>query len=193
MRVWILIGKDLLRVWRDRRALLINLALPLMLTAAMGLSFGGGLFGKSGISAIPLAIVAEDLPSMFRDGLTTALEQTDLFQISWVDSATADRLVRRGEIQAAVVIPADAIALFLSDDELAVELWKDPNSQFKADIVEQILSRLMLQIQNREAAHNALWPDDYREFDDPQSDLADYFSNDLGRAWSAWIDDGQVE
>ncbi|MFH1841771.1 MAG: ABC transporter permease, partial [bacterium] len=47
--------------------------------------------------------------------------------------------------------------------------------------------------QNREAAHNALWPDDYREFDDPQSDLADYFSNDLGRAWSAWIDDGQVE
>jgi len=193
MRVWILIGKDLLRVWRDRRALLINLALPLLLTAAMGLSFGGGLFGKTGISAIPLAIVAEDLPAMFRDGLTNALEQTDLFQVSWVDSATADRQVRKGEIQAAVMIPVDAIALFFSENKLEVGLWKDPNSQFKADIVEQILSRLMLQLQMREAVHNALWPDDCREFDDPQSDLASYFGNDLGAAWSAWIDDSRQE
>ncbi len=56
MRVNALVKKDLRRFVSDRRALIVNMVLPLILTFIMGLSFGGGMFGQSnGISAIPLA------------------------------------------------------------------------------------------------------------------------------------------
>ncbi|NTU62997.1 MAG: hypothetical protein HGB05_06240 [Chloroflexi bacterium] len=53
-RVWVFAQRDLRRMAADRRALIVNLALPLVLTAVMGLSFGGGVFGKKGLSAIPV-------------------------------------------------------------------------------------------------------------------------------------------
>ncbi len=62
MKLGVLIAKDLRRQWRDRRAFLLQLAVPLLITAVMGVSFGGGIFGDSGISAIPIAIVGGDLP-----------------------------------------------------------------------------------------------------------------------------------
>jgi hypothetical protein len=46
MRIFIATGKDLRRFLNDRRALVVSLALPLVLTFIMGLSFGGGLFGS---------------------------------------------------------------------------------------------------------------------------------------------------
>ncbi len=186
MRLWILIGKDLLHVWRDRRALVVNLAVPLLLTAAMGLSFGGGLFGKKGISAIPLALVAEGVPQALQDALAEGLENTELFEVSWLDSTSADRLVRRGERQAAVYFPPGFLTALFSDETLAIQLWKDPNSQIKAGIVEQILTRLLAQYQTSEAAYLALWPDDYAAWEHPDEDLEQLFSNDPQVFWQSW-------
>ena len=47
MRIFTVAGKDLRRFQSDRRALIVSLALPLVLTFIMGLSFGGGMFGSS--------------------------------------------------------------------------------------------------------------------------------------------------
>ena len=55
-RLWIFAERDLRRMAADRRALVVNLALPLVLTSVMGLSFGGGIFGM--VAGVVLAVVA---------------------------------------------------------------------------------------------------------------------------------------
>ena len=60
-----LVRKDLKRISNDRKALVVNLALPLALTAIMGLSFGGS-GGQSALSTIPLAMVADDMPGLLQ-------------------------------------------------------------------------------------------------------------------------------
>jgi len=150
-----LIWLDLRRLARDRVGWLLTLALPLALTAIMGEAFGGG---GSGISAIPLA-VASDLPAALREGVGRGLERTGLFRITWTDSATAARWVRRGRVCAAVVLPDSAARLLLSDRPLTIRLWEDVNSQVKAGIVEQMLIRAVAWLQVGEAVYRSVWSD----------------------------------
>jgi hypothetical protein len=107
-----LVRKDLLRQRRDRTGLLVYLAAPLVLTFIMGLSFGGGVFGDSGISAIPVAVVTGDLPAGLADRLVDGLQQTGLFTVTRTDSTTAGDLVRRGDAQAALLLPDDLVRRF---------------------------------------------------------------------------------
>ena len=92
-----LVRKDLLRQFRDVKGLVIYMAVPLVLTFIMGVSFGGGVFGKSGISAIPLALAGGDLPDGLKERLAQGLQETGLFTVTWEDSTTAADLVSRGE------------------------------------------------------------------------------------------------
>lgn len=158
-----LVRKDLLRQVRDPKSLLIYLAAPLLLTTIMGLSFGGGIFGDQGISAIPLAVAGGELPGGLQDQLTQALRETGLFQVSWTDSATAAAQVRAGEVQAALILPDRLLDRFFSGEPVALRLWKDPNSQVKAGIVETILTGAVRQWQAGEAAYLALWPQTLEE------------------------------
>lgn len=182
-RLWVFAARDLRRMAADRRALVINLALPLVLTSVMGLSFGGGIFGRKGISAIPVALVGRDLPDPLRDRLLTGLAESGFFAPVWADSAQADALVRKGEVAAAIVLPPDALAQFIQADSLIVEVWKDPSSEVKAGIVEAIVSRGVLRLQAGEAAYRALWPDDYRASGADSAAVADLFAGGLDEIW----------
>jgi len=154
-----LVRKDLLRQLRDPKGLLIYVAAPLLLTFSMGLSFGGGIFGDAGISAIPLAIAGGELPGGLQDQLATALQETGLFQVTWTDTATAARQVREGDVQAALILPDRMADRFFSGERVVIGLWKDPNSQVKAGIVESILTAGVREYQAAEAAYLALWPE----------------------------------
>jgi ABC-2 type transport system permease protein len=160
MKVGILIAKDLRRQWRDRKAFLLRLVVPVMITVVMGVSFGGGIFGDSGISAIPIAVVGGGLPVALQDQLASKLRESGFFQVTWTDSATADDLVRRGKLQAAVVLPPKLLKRMLSGEDVVLQLWKDPNSQIKAGIVETILVEGLRELQAGEAAYRSLWPED---------------------------------
>jgi ABC-2 type transport system permease protein len=160
MKVGVLVAKDLRRQWRDRKAFLLQLGVPLLLTAVMGVSFGGGIFGASGISAIPIAIVGGGLPSALEDQLADNLQESGFLQVTWADSATADDLVRRGEVQAALVLPPELLTRLLSGSDVVLQLWKDPNSQIKAGIVETVVTEALRHLQAGEAAYRALWPED---------------------------------
>jgi len=161
MRIIALVRKDLQRVLGDRRALFVNLALPLVLTFIIGLSFGGGFLGSGGgISAIPVVMVSEELPALLTERITEGLEESGFFTVSWADSSTADALVREGTAAAAVVLPQDLVERFFSAENLVIEVWKDPGSALKAGIVEEILRRALTRYQAGEAAYRALWPDE---------------------------------
>lgn len=182
-RVWIFAARDLRRMAADRRALVINLVLPLVLTSVMGLSFGGGLFGKKGISAIPVALVAVDLPEAIRERVVSGLEESGFFAPVWADSAEADRLVRAGDVAAAIVLPPDPLTRFFTADSLLVEVWKDPSSEVKAGIVEEIVQRGVVRVQAGEAAFRALWPADYHPAASDSAALADLFEGGLDGIW----------
>jgi len=189
MAVKALIKKDILRFVSDHRALVVNMILPLLLTFIMGLSFGGGLFGKgSGISAIPLALVGSDLPEMLKDRLAQGLRDSEFFEVTWTDSLNADAMVRSGEVAAAVVLPPGMMKDFFQMKPVAVQLWKDPGSELKSGIVEQIITRSIRQYQAGEAAYLGLWPDEqYPEFVDEEGEFDDsLFSGDMVKVWQRW-------
>jgi ABC-2 type transport system permease protein len=163
MNVGVLIAKDLRRQWRDRKAFVLQLAVPLLITGVMGLSFGGGVFGDSSISAIPIAVVGGGLPKTLQDQVTQGLQKSGFFTVTWADSVTADDLVRRGKLQAALVLPPKLLTRLLSGEDVVLQLWKDPNSSIKAGIVETIVTGALREVQAGEAAYRALWPQD--EFD----------------------------
>jgi ABC-2 type transport system permease protein len=186
MQVIILAFKDLRRIVSDRKSFVISLALPFLLTFIMGLSFGGGLFGKTGgISAIPVALVAGDLPDMLKQPLADGLAETGFFQATWTDTAQAAAWVKEGEVAAAVVLPSDFTERFFSYEEVAVEVWKDPASQLKAGIVEEVIRRLVVLVQANEAAYVTLWPETADPVENQKlEDWAEkFFAGDFADIW----------
>ena len=159
MMLRILMAKDLRRWWSDRNALLTTLLLPLLLTAVLGFSFGG--FGdKAAISAIPLAAVG-DVPDPVRDFMGNALRESGLFQLTWVDSARALSMVESGDVSAALLLPDDLMSDYFDGGVVEIGLWKDPTSNLKAGIVEQMLTRMILEVNAGEAAYIGAWPGDW--------------------------------
>lgn len=193
MNAGVLIAKDLRRQWRDRRALVWQLGGPFLIAAIMGLSFGGGIFGQRGISAIPMAIVGGDLPKMLQERIATSLQESGFFAVTWADSATADDLVRRGKCQAALVLPPKLLTRVLSGDDVVLQLWKDPNSRIKAGIVETILVESLREVQAGEAAYRALWPDVEDRTDEfDGSPLAQALAGDPLPLWRALREDTDI-
>ncbi len=188
MRMLQVVRKDLLRFFRDRRALVVSLVLPLIITFIMGLSFGGGVFGKKGISAIRIVGVTDGIPQMLRDPLTEGLEETGFFSVTWADSNTADEMVRGGEAAAAIVLPDDLVERFFQFEPIRIRVWKDPGSPLKAGIVEQVIERSLSPIQAGEAVYAGLWPEDIQPQRNQEwtSTLESYFQGDVQSVWKQW-------
>jgi ABC-2 type transport system permease protein len=189
-----LLRKDFKRLAADRRAFVVNLILPLLLTFIMGLSFGGMFGVDKGPSAIPVALHAPDLPQPLRDRLGEGLAEGGWFAPVWADSAAADALVRTGKAAAAIVLPAGALDDYLRGRPVTVAVWKDPGSDFKADIVAEIVGRGLGRLQAGEAAYRALWPDASPGADAlADGELDELLSGDLADVWRRWRDPANSE
>jgi ABC-type multidrug transport system permease subunit len=172
----ILMAKDIRRWWSDRNAVIITLLLPMVLTTILGFSFGG--FGDGPpISTIPLAVVG-DVPSQLRDMIGQALTESEMFNISWVDSAQALQMIETGDVSAALLLPDDLMADMFSGQRVEIGLWKDPTSLLKAGIIEQIIQRMLLQYNAGEAVYYGKWPQDWYVESDAETDpIGDFFSS----------------
>ena len=100
--VWHLARKEILSTWRDRRALISNILIPLILMPVMMLGLPdllGGIFEGQAVSMTPVAVNgSEHLP----DGLRTLLDASlvELTEVEDVESA-----VRDTDAQAGLVVP----------------------------------------------------------------------------------------
>lgn len=103
---WTLARKDLRLFFRDRTALALSLALPLLLatvfgTAMAGMAGGGG--GGSG-GPKPIRLLVEDLDGTPESAaLTKALDDSQ--GLASEAATNVERAVRNGDVAAAVVIP----------------------------------------------------------------------------------------
>lgn len=155
MKSWTIAIKDTLIAFRDRNAILLMIAAPLLIGMVMGAAFGEQNGDISPISEIPLIIVNADegeLGTTFAEILAsidveTAEGTQGLFAIkemSQKDEAIA--LVELGETRGVLFIPADfSTQLEAENDEkkaLLLEVYTDPSADISPGIIRGVVQRI---------------------------------------------------
>ncbi|HOC00415.1 MAG TPA: hypothetical protein PKM43_16920 [Verrucomicrobiota bacterium] len=105
----VLLAKDLRRARRNPLPFLIHLTVPLVITALLGLVFGGGGGGtSSGPGKIKFAIVDEDdsVVTQFLRGAVNQGRAAERLQPVFLDRTNGLAQVTGNELSAVIIIPA---------------------------------------------------------------------------------------
>ncbi len=155
MKKALLIGlKDLQVIFRDRAALILMLAAPMVLTLGMGLvtgSFSGD--DNSGLQDIQVVLVNQDGDEVLSQALVDLFqseELTDLMAAETADSAdTARQRVINDEIAAAVIIPPGFSESFLSatNNTPSIEIYANPGSPISAGVVRAVVDEFINRVE----------------------------------------------
>jgi ABC-type multidrug transport system permease subunit len=134
-----LLAKDLRRAWRNPVPWLINLALPLLITALIGLVFGRQ--ADTGLGKIRFAVVDEDnsvLTGMLRGSLNQS-EGGKYLEPVFLDRATALRQINENILSAALIIPTNFTSNYLTGREgVKLELVKNPAQSIHPTVLEEL-------------------------------------------------------
>jgi ABC-2 type transport system permease protein len=141
----VLLAKDLRRAWRNPLPLVINLALPLCITALIGLVFGGKPEANA-LGRVRLAIVDEDdslLTGMLRSAVTQR-EAVKHLDPMFVDRETAVRQITANEIAGAFIVPTNFTRDYLKASEpVTLELIKNPAQSVHPAVLEELFGALV--------------------------------------------------
>lgn len=136
-----LVRKDLLRVRRNPLRYVIQLAIPICITAVIGLAFAPRKDGQA-VAAIKVALVDEDetiLSEFLRNGLSQG-ESEQFIDPRLVDREEAMALIEDNEISAVVVIPEGFTRAYLdAESPPPLELIKNPAQSFYPAIIEEMM------------------------------------------------------
>lgn len=138
------IAKDFRRTFRNPWPWILNLALPLSITALIGMAFGGnGSKGAGGLPRIKFAVVDED-QSFLSSGLRSGIGQgkaSEYLDPIFVNRNEALRILRENQISAILVIPTNFTSKYLlGEKDLKLEVIKNPAQSFMPAIVEELAS-----------------------------------------------------
>lgn len=141
MLLTLLLQKDLRRARRNPWPYIIFLALPLCITALIGLAFGRSSSG-GGLARIRMAIVDED-DSLLSQLLRGGMNQGDFRQhidLSFLERDAALRQIDDDKISAVLVIPKGFTRGYLSGETgIRLELIKNPAQSVYPATVEALL------------------------------------------------------
>lgn len=144
----VMLGKDLRRAWRNPLPYLIQLAVPLVITALLGMVFGGGGGGGDGggLGKVRVAVVDEDgtpLLAMLRGGMNQG-EAAERMEVMFLDRDAALLRVTDNEIAAVLVIPKGFTRGYLGGgDRPTLELVKNPAQSIHPAVVEELVRVLV--------------------------------------------------
>ncbi len=148
MKIWTIAWKDTLIRFRDRNALILMIAAPLVLSAIIGSAFGGYIIGNDSapFDAIPVLVVNADSGEMgqrFVDILSEG-DLADLLAPTEMDDLAAAReLVRQGEARAAVFIPENFSEVMRGETApAAIQFYPDPSATLTSNIVRGIIVQI---------------------------------------------------
>jgi ABC-2 type transport system permease protein len=147
-----LVRKDLILFLSDRRALLVNVVLPIVIATFFGYLFGGS--GPAKTSAIDVALVQQDTGEVGAK-IATALKADAALRITEMDEAKARKAVAKGGQKAAIVIPAGfgeaaGAALFGAGAKPSIEVLYDPSQQAVLAMVKGMLTQQVMQVVSAE-------------------------------------------
>ena len=138
-----LLAKDLLRIRRNPLYVIIMIAMPFVITALIGLAFGGFASsgdGGGGFGRIKVAIVDEDdsILTRFLRNAATNDQFAEHIEARFIARDAALELVTAGEISAIVVIPDGFTRGYLSgESDLALQLIKNPAQGMYPALIEE--------------------------------------------------------
>jgi ABC-type multidrug transport system permease subunit len=137
-----LLAKDLRRARRNPVPYLVQLCVPLVITALLGLVFGGGGSDGGGLGKIKFAVVDEDdspLTGMLRGGFNQG-EAGKYLQPVFLPRDEALRQVTNNLLSAAFIIPTNFTRDYLAGREgLKLTLVKNPAQSYHPAILEELL------------------------------------------------------
>lgn len=137
-----LLAKDLRRARRNPVPYLVQLCVPLVITALLGLVFGGRGGDDGGLGRIKFAIVDEDqspLTGFLRGGINQG-EAAKHLEPVFLPRDEALRQLTNNVLSAALIIPTNFTHDYLvGTNALALELVKNPAQAFHPAILEELL------------------------------------------------------
>jgi hypothetical protein len=141
-----LLAKDLRRVWRNPLPWLIHLAVPLVITALIGLAFGRASGEGSGLGRIRFAVVDEDdspLTQFLRGGMNQG-EGGKYLEPVFLDRAAALAQLNDDRLSAVLVIPQHFTSDYLSGrGPVTLELVKNPARSIHPAVLEELLGAVV--------------------------------------------------
>ena len=141
----VLLAKDLRRAWRNPLPWLINLIVPLAMTALIGLVFGGHS-DNGALGRIQFAVVDED-KSVLSDFLRGSANQNQggkYLEPVFMEREDALREINANKISAVLIIPTNFMRNYLTAREpVSLELIKNPAESIHPAVLEELLGAVV--------------------------------------------------
>ncbi len=150
--LWALIRKDLILYRSDRRAWMMNLIMPVVLGAFFGYLFGGS--GAAETAKVNVALTVQDDSAISRN-IAAGLKSDKTLQVEEMPQEQAQELVKKGKLNAAIVIPAgfgDAAgnAMFGPQAKPEIKIYYDPSQSMVLAMVKGLLTQQVMQVVSSE-------------------------------------------
>ena len=144
---WQLVRTDLRLYFSNRRALLMNLAAPIAIAAFFGSLFGPHRDDKP--ASIPIAISDQDGSALSR-AIAQRLAAEPRLSVRALDEPAAIELVRAGQLQVNIVVPAGfganaGLAMFGAREKLPLAIHYDPSQYVTLQLVDGLLAQAVMQ------------------------------------------------
>lgn len=157
----VLLAKDLRRAGRNPLPWLINLIVPLAMTALIGLVFGGGS-DSGALGRIRFAVVDEDksvLSDMLR-GSANQREGGKFLEPVFMERAEALRLINKNQISAVLIIPTNFMRNYLTAHApVSLELIKNPAESVHPAVLEELLGAVVTALNAISRNFNSEFPE----------------------------------
>jgi ABC-2 type transport system permease protein len=158
-----LVKKDLIQYFSNRRAVLVNIVLPIFIGAFFGYVFGGS--GDTEMAKIAINVVDLDQSPVSKD-IIDHLQSEKQLSVTSTDAPSADALLKSGKITATLTFPAgfgqDASrALFSGRGRPAIKIGIDPSQRLGTEVVRGLLAQDVMQCVTKFAFANTsqVFPD----------------------------------
>jgi len=137
-RVFAVLAKEFVQLTRERLTLAMVLGIPILQLVLFGFAI------NNDPRQLPTVIVAADSSPIVRS-IVRAVENTDYFRVVGVVSEReADRLITLGEVQFALVFPADFTTRLLRGERPAIAVYADATDPSATGAAASALERLSL-------------------------------------------------
>jgi ABC-type multidrug transport system permease subunit len=139
-----IIRNDIKRRLRAPMATILFLVIPLAMTALIGAIFGPGSGGETKLPPIKLLLVDQDkgLAAKFLIGAFDQKEVKDMFQVTMVDAAAGEQLMKKGKASAMLVIPEHFSDDLAEQKVSTLEVVKNPAEEFLPGVAEEFAATM---------------------------------------------------
>jgi len=156
-----LLAKDLRRAWRNPLPWLINLIVPLAMTALLGMVFGGNS-DSGALGRIRFAVVDED-KSVLSDFLRGAVNQNkagEHLEPVFMERTNALKLVNENKISAVLIIETNFMRNYLTGRApVSLELIKNPAESIHPAVLEELLGAVVTALNAVSRNFNSEFPE----------------------------------